>query len=64
VEWRLSNGHDLHTHMKKPCCEKEENLESKQDRPDLVIKTCKVCGCRHFELSVDPIRMGIKGASL
>jgi hypothetical protein len=44
----------------KDCCAKEENLEAKQERPDLVIRTCKECGSRHFELSVDPGMIGMK----
>ncbi len=34
----------------KDCCKKEENLIEKKEREDLIIKTCKVCGCRHFRL--------------
>jgi len=40
---------------RKDCCRQEENLgPTIQERPDLSYKVCKVCGCRHFELSVDP----------
>lgn len=40
---------------KKECCQKTENLELQpSERKDLVVYKCKVCGCRHFELSVDP----------
>lgn len=39
----------------KECCQKVENLVPQpSDKPDLSILKCKVCGCRHFELSVDP----------
>jgi hypothetical protein len=39
---------------RKECCRVEENLVPHQERPDLVIRKCTVCGCRHFELSADP----------
>jgi len=48
--------------VKKACCENEVNLKLQPKEPgkeelhkDLVIKKCKVCGCRHFELEVDPL---------
>lgn len=42
--------------MNRPneCCNLENNMEYKQERPDLRIDTCKVCGSRHFELTIDP----------
>ena len=40
---------------KKECCQKQENLElHKTDDSDLIFYKCKVCGCRHFELTVQP----------
>lgn len=43
---------------RKDCCKPDAgNLEPKQLRPDLLVNVCKVCGCRHFELTVDPIRI-------
>lgn len=50
--------------MKKECCKDEKNLIPHQERPDLIIRKCVVCGCRHFELGVDPIPLGIKLAPL
>lgn len=36
------------------CCEVEDNLVLFEQRDiGLVVKTCKVCHKRHFELSVD-----------
>lgn len=33
------------------CCEKPENLELQpSDKPELIIKKCKVCGRRQFRL--------------
>jgi hypothetical protein len=38
----------------KECCKRPENLfQLDSDNKDLVINKCRVCGCRHFELSVD-----------
>ena len=49
---------------RKECCQKVENLELRLYRPDLVINVCKVCGCRHFELTVDPGKLRLRGQSL
>lgn len=49
---------------KKTCCEQESNLKAEKLSEDLVVKTCQVCECRHFELTVDPGQIGITGASL
>lgn len=35
------------------CCEVKENLFVSEQQNGLVVKTCKVCHRRHFELSVD-----------
>jgi hypothetical protein len=45
----------------KDCCKDTDNLELTRLNQDEVVNVCKVCGCRHFELTVDPIRLGIKG---
>jgi hypothetical protein len=50
---------------RKECCRNPENLEVQQgDKSDLTIQKCKVCGCRHFELSVDPGYIGLFGKTL
>jgi hypothetical protein len=47
------------------CCTKPENLiPQPTDRPDLTVRVCRVCGNRHFELSVDKGEIGLRGASL
>jgi hypothetical protein len=48
----------------KPCCQVAENLEAQTVKPDLVVKVCRACGCRHFELTVDPGQLGLKGHDL
>jgi len=39
--------------MRKECCAKPENLRRQQLRDDLMVNVCRVCNCRHFELSVE-----------
>jgi len=47
------------------CCEKPENRsEPEQVKDDLIISRCRVCGRRHFELTVDPGELGLKGGQL
>ena len=49
----------------KECCKKDENI-SKQfsktnkllNESDIVTNICKVCGCRHFRLTVALGKMG------
>lgn len=51
------------------CCKDPKNLES-YDEPtapadeNLVVTKCAVCGCRHFELTVDPLKLDFTGGSL
>lgn len=49
---------------KKECCQKEENLFLHEKRPDLVVMKCKVCGCRHFEATLEPGKMGVEGSQM
>ena len=43
------------------CCDKPENLVFDEARQrDLIVRKCKVCGRRHYELSLDPVRLGLK----
>lgn len=50
------------------CCEKLEDrvpYESEEELPpDVEVSVCSSCGCRHFELTVDPGRLGVTGKSL
>ncbi len=47
----------------RPCC-MPGNLVPHQVRQDLVVKQCRVCGARHFELSMEPGRAFAKGVGL
>lgn len=49
---------------RKECCQKADNLVPHQGRPDLTVNVCKVCGCRHFELVIDPGQFGLMGAGM
>jgi len=50
----------------KECCEKNlgEPETPNPEKPDLTVRTCQVCGARHFLLTVDPLEMGIVGSEL
>lgn len=51
----------------KPCCQEPSNLVAQPSdpaRPDIVIRRCQVCGCRHIEVQADPGVFGIVGAKL
>lgn len=50
---------------RKDCCKQVDNLETQpSEKPELEIRKCKVCGCRHFELSLEPGVFGIEGKNL
>jgi len=49
------------------CCLVSENLEVQppdhpdvHNNPDVTLRVCKVCGCRHFEASIDPMKLSVK----
>lgn len=46
------------------CCadlDNREAPESPEGAPEGAYFTrCKVCGCRHFEIEVDPVKLGLK----
>ena len=45
----------------KDCCKQIDNLDNfNQERLDLMVNVCKICGCRHFELTIAPIKLGTK----
>lgn len=49
-----------------PCCEKDENLSDPQpvEGNDATIRVCKVCGRRHFEVTLDPLKLNFTGSGL
>lgn len=46
------------------CCRKKENCEPYQLKPDLTVERCKVCGRRHFELTMDPGDYNVRGSGM
>lgn len=45
---------------REACCQVEENLVPEETgKPDLTMKRCKVCQRRHFELALDPGKLGL-----
>ena len=52
--------------QRKECCRDPQNLQPAPEfeKPGLSVRRCKVCGCRHFELSVEPGKLGLLGGAL
>ena len=50
----------------EPCCQIASNLkpDPEQAKPGLVVNVCQVCNRRHFELTVDPGKFGLRLASI
>jgi hypothetical protein len=46
------------------CCNDPANCDVTEPAEGLVCEQCRVCGCRHFELTVDPAELGLLGSSL
>ena len=47
------------------CCAKPENrVDTPTDRPDTRMEVCRVCSRRHFEVTVDPGKIGLEGAQV
>jgi hypothetical protein len=52
---------------RKDCCKVESNLQPHVEpnmRPDVTAKKCVVCGCRHFEATIDAMQIGLAGAKV
>jgi hypothetical protein len=43
-----------------PCCENPENRETVEEREDLTVQRCKECGRRHYEVTLEPVEIGVK----
>lgn len=53
----------------KDCCKKESNLvirteDQKLGRPDITVRRCKVCDCRHISAEVEPGVIGLRGGAV
>jgi len=65
--WNLANR--IRHALGKPCqvrrcCKQPANVAIFQARPDLTVGICVKCGSRHFDLTVDPGVIGLRGAKL
>jgi hypothetical protein len=38
----------------KDCCKVDANLRVVEQKPDMIVRRCLVCGARHWEMMVDP----------
>lgn len=44
----------------KLCCQQAQNLDEKPSgRPDLTIRVCRICQCRHFEAVAEAGTLGL-----
>jgi len=53
----------------RPCCAELENLQdlqrfSSEHRHGMIVRQCRRCGRKHYELRADPGQFGIKGGGL
>jgi len=48
----------------KSCCQDTANLSSPSPTgaPSEVMRVCQVCGCRHFEVTIDRMSVGLRSA--
>ena len=48
--------------LRKPCCRDAANRERERDPASgEVFQVCRVCGCRHFGVVIEPMRIGVRG---
>jgi hypothetical protein len=50
---------------RKPCCQDPANLSAPirdPEGPGLEIRVCRVCACRHYELTLEPGVIGLRGS--
>ena len=57
------------TEKPNACCNQAENLRPHTeagmlDGSNVTAVKCQVCGCRHFELSVDPCEIVVRGEGI
>ena len=49
------------SHSVNECCKEEDNLEIRDSgKSDLILRVCKVCNRRHFELTINRGIFGIQ----
>jgi hypothetical protein len=53
----------------RPCCAMTENLQtlnrfSPEHRYGMIVRQCRACGRKHYELQADPGQIGVTGTGL
>lgn len=53
----------------RPCCADRQNLQtlktfSPEHRHGMIVRQCRRCGRKHYELEADPGAFGVRGAGL
>jgi hypothetical protein len=49
----------------KECCKQTANLEDvPDDRPNITVLRCTVCGCKHITMIAEPGVVGVRGAGM
>lgn len=53
----------------RACCGDDRNLQtlsrfSSEHRHGMIVKQCRICGRKHYELQCDPGAMGVQGARM
>ena len=48
---------------RKDCCKTNLGPEIRVN-PSVVYRVCRVCTCRHFEMTVNPGMIGLRGARI
>lgn len=44
----------------QPCCQDLSNRKVLESSMSKTVEQCKICGRKHYEFAVDPIRVGVK----
>jgi len=47
--------------MMNPCCVKQENREVVEQSENRKVEKCRECGRKHYEMTVDPVVIGVEG---
>ena len=56
--------HVIQRGILKVCCANPVNLRAERLSESLLVRVCRECGCRHFEATAEPGRLGVTGSRL
>lgn len=50
----------------RPCCAEDRNLQtlkpfSLEHRHGMIVRQCRICGRKHYEMVMDPGTFGVRG---